>query len=155
MTPDDPAGDLPTKPHPQEPGAAAPDPGPTEPIIAPHVPVADLSTAPLAPAGAPVAARGPSRLGMWALVGMIALLGIAVIVIGTLWLQSNDPAPVSTGTPTPSVSVTPSATPTDDGDDDAPPSEAPVDPGPAPTTPPEPTEPPDPDPTGTPAAPAG
>jgi hypothetical protein len=84
MTPDDPAGDLPTKPLPQEPGAVAPDPGPTEPIIAPHVPVADLSTAPLTPAGAPAAARGPSRLGMWALVGMIAVLGIAVIVIGTL-----------------------------------------------------------------------
>ena len=89
---------------------------------------------------------------------IIAVLGIAVIVIGTLWLQGDgQPAPVSTGTPSPSVSITvPPVTVYDGGDDGGEePVTPPVDPGPAPTTPPEPTEPPDPEPTETPAAVAG
>lgn len=79
MTPDDVAGDNPTLPLPLEPGAGAPGSGATEPIVAPHVPVADLSTAPLEPATAAPAGRAPSRLGMWALIGVIAVLGIGVI----------------------------------------------------------------------------
>ncbi len=144
MTPDDLAGDQPTKPLPQ-------DPGPTEPIVAPHVPVADLSTAPLDPVGAAGALvpRDRSRAFIWGLVAAVAVLGILLIVILTVFL-GDQPTPAVSPTPTssPSVSTSPSELPPADDT----PSEAPEEPAPEPTTPPEPTDPPDPEPTETPAA---
>jgi hypothetical protein len=142
MTPDDRAGDQPTKPLPQ-------DPGPTEPIIAPHVPVANLSTAPLDPVGAagPLARPGRSRAGLWGLGAAVRVLGVVLIVVLTMFLGDR-PTPVVT--PTPSTTPTVTAPPTEGPTVDVP--ETPEEqPEPGPTTPPEPTDPPDPDPTGTPA----
>lgn len=144
MTPDDRAGDQPTKPLPQ-------DPGPTEPIIAPHVPVANLSTAPLDPVGAaaPLARSGSSRGFMWGLIAAVAVLGVLLIVILTIFLGDNAPTPAVTQTPSPTPTLT--VPPSEGPPVDVP--ETPEDqPEPEPTTPPEPTDPPDPDPTGTPAA---
>jgi hypothetical protein len=146
MTPDDRPGEEPTKPLPV-------DPGPTEPIIAPHVPVANLSTAPTDPVGAaaPLAPRDRSRAFMWGLVAAVALLGILLIVILTVFL-GDPPTPAVTPTPssTPSVAPSPSQLPPEE---EAPSEEPqPPPPAPEPTTPPEPTDPPDPEPTGTPAA---
>ena len=147
MTPDERAGDQPTKPLPQ-------NPGPTEPIIAPHVPVANLSTAPLEPVGAagPPARSGPPRGFLWALVAAVLVLGVLLIVILTIFLgDPPTPAVTPTPSPTPTLTVTPSEGPPVDVPET--PEEQPE---PEPTTPPEPTDPPDPDPdpTGTPA-PAG
>jgi hypothetical protein len=156
MTPDDPTGEGPTQPLPIEPDAGA---SPTEPVVAPHVPVADLSTAPLDPVDTPAAAasRDRSRALTWGLIAAVLLFGIAVIVVLTMYFQGQEPGPTLSPAPSlsPTVSPTPSEVAPAPGDDA--PSEAPVEPPPAPepTPTPEPTVPPDPDPTGTPAAPAG
>jgi hypothetical protein len=144
MTPDDQAGDQPTKPLPQ-------DPGPTEPIIAPHVPVANLSTAPLDPVGAadPLARPGRSRAFMWALIAAVLVLGVLLIVVLTNFV-GDPPAPAVTQTPSPTPTLT--VTPSEGPPIDVPETPEDDEPEPAPTTPPEPTDPPDPEPTGTPAA---
>ncbi len=152
MTPDERPDDGPTKPLPVDPAI---DPGPTEPIIAPHVPVANLSTAPTDPVGAaaPVAARDRSRAFTWGLVAAVALLGILLIVILTLFL-GDPPTPAVTPTPssTPSVAPSPSQLPPEEEAPSEEPQPQPPPPAPEPTTPPEPTDPSDPEPTGTPAA---
>jgi hypothetical protein len=145
MEPDDPVDpDGPTKPLPVE-------PGPTEPMIAPHVPIADVSTAqldPVAPAGRPH--RSP---GSWWLVAAVAVLGVVLIVVLTM-LWGNAPTPTPTVTPTPESTPTFTVPPTEGPPVDVPetPEDAPDEPAPEPTTPPEPTDPPDPDPTETPVA---
>ncbi len=144
MTPDNRPGEDPTKPLPV-------DPGPTEPIVAPHVPIANLTTAPLDPVGAagPLTPRDRSRTFTWVLVAAVAALGVLLIVILTAF-QGDPPTPAVTPTPSTTPSVTPS--PAEAPPEQEPPGEEPVPPAPEPTTPPEPTVPPDPEPTGTPAA---
>ena len=140
MTPDDrPDPDGPTKPLPVDPESSA-----TEPMVAPHVPVADVSTAPLGRVA--VARTGRSRALMGALIAAVVLLGIILIVFLTLYLQGQ-PAPALTPSPLPSTSPTVTTPPTEPAPVE--PTEEP-EPEPEPTTPPEPTDPPDPDPTETP-----
>ena len=145
MTPDDrPGAEEPTKPLPVE-------PGPSEPIVAPHVPVADLSTAPLDPIEPPTARSDRSRVLTGGLLAAVLLLGATAIAFLILYLQDAEPAPALAPTPSssPTVTVPPSEAPTSGGEA---PSEEPAPPAPEPTTPPEPTVPPVPEPTGTPAA---
>ena len=165
MTPDERAGaDDPTKPLPIDPDITADpsaEPGVTEPMVAPHVPVASVSTEPLDPVpagGAPATTAGArpdrSRAVTGALIAATALLGIAVIVFLTLYLQNNSPAPALTPSPssTPTLTTPPTEGPPVDvpeTPEDAP--DEPDEPAPDPTTPPDPTDPPDPDPTETPA----
>ena len=82
-----PCRDEPTKPLPQ-------DPGPTEPIIAPHVPVANLSTAPLDPVGAGARSRDPAARARSC--GRRSLGRIAgrscVIVTLSIWHKAPTPA---------------------------------------------------------------
>jgi hypothetical protein len=146
MTPDDPVDhDGPTKPLPVDPA-----PGATEPMVAAHVPVADVSTAPVGPVdpAAPSRSRGLTA----GLVTTAALLGVAAIALLTLYLQDDRPTPALTPSPIPSSSPSVTIPPVDTPTTDDPPSEEPVDPAPEPepTTPPEPTDPPDPEPTETP-----
>ncbi len=149
MTPDDrPGADEPTKPLPVDPDTPAA--APTEPMVAAHVPVVDVSTAELDPVGPTTAASRPDRSrGLtWALIAAVALLGITVIVVLTMFMQNDPPAPGLTPTPSssPTVTTPPAEAPTPDEE----PEEEPVEPEPEPTTPPQPTEPPAPEPTGTP-----
>ena len=144
MNPDDTGADGPTQPLPL-------GPGPTEPIIAPHVPVANLSTAPLDPVIPATARSGRSRALTGGLLAAVLLLGATAIAFLILYLQDAEPAPALAPTPSssPTVTVPPSEAPTSGGEA---PSEEPAPPAPEPTTPPEPTVPPVPEPTGTPAA---
>ena len=144
MTPDEgPDRDGPTKPLPVDPESSA-----TEPMVAPHVPVADVSTAPLGPVA--VARTGRSRALMGVLIAAVVLLGITLIVFLTMYFQGQ-PTPALTPSPLPSTSPTVTTPPTEPAPVDEP-SEEP-EPEPEPTTPPEPTDPPDPDPTETPIVP--
>jgi len=150
MTPDDRSGsDDPTKPLPVESNGSI-EPGPTEPLIAPHVPVADVSTAELGPVAAVGGAARPDRSRALAagLIAAVVLLGITGIVFLILYLQNGEPTPALTPTPSTSLTVTP--LPTEGPPVDVPETPEDDEPEPEPTTPPEPTEPPDPDPTETP-----
>lgn len=150
MTPDDRPGEEPTRPLPVDPEQT--ETGPTQPLIASHVPVADIATAPLDPVeGVRRRSDGPRAL-TWGLIAAVVLLGIAVIVVLTLYFQGRDPAPVLSPLPSssPTVTIPPSEGPSVDvpqtPEDDS------GEPTTEPTTPPEPTDPPDPDPTETPAS---
>jgi hypothetical protein len=153
MTPDDRAGaDDPTKPLPVDPDIAN-DPGPTEPMVAAHMPVATVSTEPLDPvAGGPGTRPDRSRALMWGLIAAVLLLGVGVIVVLSFYLGNDRPTPALSPTPSTSLTVTP--LPTEGPPVDVPetPEDEPDEPAPQPTTPPEPTEPPDPEPTETPPA---
>ena len=141
--------DEPTKPLP-----AADLSGPasaeaaTEPLIAPHVPLADVSTTELSALAEPVAPRGRLGVGVLAVVGGFA----AAAVIGTVLLLTLTPRG-GTAVPDPSTSPSPTVTvdTVDDSDgsggSDAPatPPPPPVEPSPEPTTTTEPT----PEPTAT------
>lgn len=136
---------VPTRPLP-DPASA-----PTE-QFAPHVPVADLSTAPLDPVAGPSAAStAPERprraIWPWVLLAVVLLGALIAIVVGMNLDQGDHPlTPASpSASPTPSVTAT---TPAPDATIPETPDQAPDDPPPTqePTTPP--TD-PTPEPTGT------
>ena len=152
MTPDDRLGEEPTRPLPVETDRTPT--GPTEPVVAPHVPIADVATAPLDPVAAPIAGarRERPRALTGGLVSAVAVLGIVVIVVLTMYFQGRDPVPVSTPFPSQSPSITVSPPPTEAPAPAEPPSDTPSEPTPEPTPTPLPTDPPAPDPTVTPPA---
>ena len=150
MTPDDRPGEEPTKPLPVEPDHTPP--GPNTPVVAAHVPVADVATAPLdaVPGMGTRPARPRALTG--ALIASVAVLGIAVIVVLSSYVQGQVPIPALTPIPSPSSSITLTPGTTDVPAPSDPPSDQPGDPTPEPTSTPLPTDPPpDPTPTPTPA----
>jgi hypothetical protein len=134
---------------------------PTQPLpqgepVAPHVPIADVPTTPLAPVDAeyqpaPAGASGPPRrprrgapAWFWILIGVVVIGAVIAVIAGLTSRDGRTPAPVE------SPSITPSVTPTPSDDAVTPPADdAPEQPDP-PAEPPAPTEPPDPQPTATP-----
>lgn len=142
---DDPTQPLPAAGGPEaQPGAAA-----TEPLVAPHVPVADIGTAEVVTAE-PIGAAPPgSGAGRAFIIGMSALAAavIAVLALSTL-PRGSTPAPADTTSPPAVPSPTVSDEIVDDGTDPAP-SPPPADPDPEPTVEPtpEPTVEPTPEPT--------
>ncbi len=139
---DDPTQPLPTATSPDAPGEATP----TEPLIAPHVPVADVGTAEMTTmAPAPVPPRSGARRIIVVGLSAVAAAVIAVVLLSTL-PRGETPAPVDSSSPpaTPSPSV--SEETVDDGTDPAPPP-PPVEPAPEPTPTTEPTVEPTPAPT--------
>ena len=136
------ADDEPTKPLPADlSGVPASAEAPTEPLIAPHVPVADVSTTELSALTQPVAPRGRLGAGVLAVVGGLA----GAAVIGTVLLLTLTPrggAPASDPSPSPSTTVTVDTADDSDGSDapaPPPPPPPPAEPTPEPTTPSEPT----------------
>lgn len=151
--PTTPQDDVPTRPLP----AAGDEAG-----VAPHVPIAQAPTEPLAQGAAPVAAPRPRRRVPGVVIGIgaaVAVAGITAIVLLTANGANAPEKPVAT--PTPTVSAPPPADPAvveEEGGEvepadpaPAPPAPAPAPPAPEPTTEPEPTEEPTPEPTEPPA----
>jgi len=143
MTRDDDA----TKPLPaaEEP-AVVPD-TPTEPLIAPHVPVADVGTAQLDAAAVPPApARRTGRTGLALLLIPVGVLAVvAALALGGGLFRGGAPVVEPSDSPVPTESNPASEDPADQAPADQPPpgEPAPADPGPAPAPePPAPTEPP-------------
>lgn len=155
-----PAADQPAAPAeplaPTEPLAAAADrpdavEHPTEPLVAPHVPVADVTTAQMSTFTSPEPARGSGAKRV-AIVGLVSVAAaiIAVLAIGSLQ-RGQAPAPADTTAPPAAPSPSAPEAPVVDEPAPAPVDPAPVEPTspPEPTTPPEPTIPPEPTPQPT------
>jgi hypothetical protein len=135
---DDPTQPLPAvgEPGPQAEAAA------TEPLIAPHVPVAEVGTEEVAAMTPMTQTRSGSGARRMLVVGLTAALA-AVIAVAVLSTLPRDGTPVPVDSSSPPVAPSPSVTEevVDDGSDPAP--------DPAPPPPPDPVEPP-PEPTPTP-----
>lgn len=151
MTPDEPTLPLPAA----DPSAGTPVDVPTEPldpVVAPHVPVAQVTTAQVPTHVPPERPRGSGAKWL-ALVGFgsVAAAVIAVLALGGV---QQDGLPAPSDTTAPPVAPTPVEPAETVLDQPAPPpaDPAPVEPEPAPTTPPtpEPTTPPEPSPEPTP-----
>ena len=139
-------------------------PLPADGLVAPHVPIAAVDTAPLVTtaetATAPPAESRRPRTWLWVVAAALAAGALAALITGMV-LGGTDmplvPSPTPSTSPvTPSPSTTePSVDPgTDDGTDDGGDDE-PSDPDPEPTDPPSPTDPAPtdpPDPTDAPAS---
>lgn len=152
MTPDEPTLPLPAADPPAaDPPAESPVDVPTEPldpVVAPHVPVAQVSTAQVPTYLPPERPRGSGAKWL-ALVGF-GSVAAAVIAVLALGIVQQDTAPAPVGTSAPPVAPTP-AEPAEtvlDQPAPAPADPAPAEPEPAPT--PEPTTPPEPSPEPTP-----
>lgn len=133
--------DDPTQPLPAADGSAEQaDSAPTEPMVAPHVPVADLGTDEMADLPAPI----PRRSSGVKRILIVGLSAVAAAVVGVLLLSTlprgEAPTPVESSSPP----VAPSPTVSDGGDDRGP------DPAPVPPPQPEPDPEPEPEPTQTP-----
>lgn len=148
-----PSADQPTEPLGVEPADV--DSVTDAPVIAPHVPVADVRTAQL-DAAAPPPPRRPraDRVLIGVLIAVVAVGAVvfALALFGPLLSRGGTPlTPESPSpTPTPTVEVETPIDPSPDEPDPGPEPEEPA-PTPEPTTPVEPTEPPvDPTPAPTP-----
>jgi hypothetical protein len=142
--------DDPTQPLPAADGTAGPpDAVPTEPMVAPHVPVADAGTADVAAMEPVPAASTGSGVRRAIVVGLSALAAavIAVLLLSTL-PRGEAPAPVESSSPPASPSPSVTVPEVDDGTDSEP--DPPDEPEPDPEPTPEPTPEPDPEPEPTP-----
>jgi hypothetical protein len=144
--------DDPTQPLPAADGTPGqPDAVPTEPMVAPHVPVANVATddVPMA-APAPVQGRsgGARRMLIIGLSAAVAAV-IAVLLLSTL-PRGEAPAPVDSSSPSIAPSPVESDGTSDGGTDTEPDPEPEPEPEPEPDPEPTPTEEPEPEPTPTP-----
>jgi hypothetical protein len=141
--------DDPTQPLPAADGAnGQPDAVPTEPLVAPHVPVADPGPAEVPVASAPLPATGGGARRMVILgLSVLAAAVVGVLLLSTL-PRGEAPTPVDSSSPPVSPSPSVSVPPVDDGSDPSPepPPPPPSEPSPTPTPEPE----PEPTPTPTP-----
>jgi hypothetical protein len=140
---------VPTRPLPESsPGSAsASAETPTE-QFAPHVPVADVATAPMDPVVAPATTRPQRAMWPWVLLAVVLLGAIVAIVVGMNLDTGNQPLAPASSSPTPSVTTT-GPVPAPDATVPETPDQTPDEPPPTqePTTPP-PSD-PTPEPTGT------
>lgn len=123
--------DDPTQPLPAAAGDAPKDAAATEPLVAPHVPIAQPATveaATVAPASVAPRRDASKRVLIVGLTATAAAL-TAVVVLSTM--PKGEPVPLESSTP--SVSPTPSAPPETDVATDPAPAPPPVDPVPEPT----------------------